>query len=96
MINSLFRTYDYFTFGERNAYGMEKLTKEPVGKVKLAITLSSQAVQDNINYKDATYVALTHSSLLDDSCVIKYGEEMLKVLTINPFGRYNQVFLARM
>ena len=96
MINAIMRSYDYFTFGDSNAYGLPQLSAEPVGKVKLAITLSSQSVQDNINYKEAQYVALTHSSLLDDSCVIQYGEEKLKVLYINPFGRYKQVFLARM
>lgn len=95
MINALMRSYDYFTLGEKNAYGVEKLSTNPVGKVKLAISLSSQSVQDNINYENAQYVALTHSSLLDNSCVIQYGEEKLKVLYINPYGRYKQVFLAR-
>lgn len=96
MVNASMRSYDYFTFGELNEYGQPQLSQEPKGKVKLSISLSSQSVQDNINYKDANYVGLTFSSLLDDQCVVQYGDEKLKVLYVNPFGRMNQVFLKRM
>lgn len=96
MVNALMRSYDYFAFGELNEYGQPQLSKEPKGKVKLSISLSSQSIQDNINYKDANYVGLTFSSLLDDQCVIQYGKEKLKVLYVNPFGRMNQIFLKRM
>ena len=94
MFNRDMRQYNYYTYGEPNAYGQPQLSTEPKGQVKLAIYISSQSIQDNINYKGANYVGLTHSSLLDDSCVIDYKGAKLKVLYINPQGRLKQVFLA--
>ena len=100
MINTQFRTYDYFAFGEKNDYGQEVLIKDengnPVvqGTVKMAINISSQGVQDNINYKNAQYVGITMDKTIDDNKVIAYGDEMLKVLYVNPVGRYIQVFLG--
>ena len=61
----------------------------------MAINLTSQSVQDNINYKDANYMGLTHAKV-DDTYIIQYGEERLKVLYVNPFGRLNQVFMKLM
>lgn len=87
------RTYFYYTFGANSGYGQPQLSAEPVGTIKMAITLTTQSIQDNINYKNATYMGLTHS-LLDDSCVIQYEDQKLKVLYVNPQGRLNQVFLA--
>lgn len=95
MINRDMRVYDYYTYGERDSYGQPQLSTEPKGKVKIAINITSQAVQDNINYTNANYIGLTYS-LLDDSCVIQYGDEKLKVLYVNPKGRVKQVFLARL
>ena len=95
MINVDMRLYDYFTFGENNEYGQAQLSKEPQGKIKMAIYISSQSVQDNINYKDCKYIGLTNS-LLDDSYVIQYGDAKLKVMYINPKGRVKQVFLTEL
>jgi hypothetical protein len=95
MITTDMRFYDYFTFGSEDEYGQETLSTEPVGKVKMAINITSQSVQDNINYKNSQYIGLTHAKV-DDTYVIQYGEERLKVLYVNPLGRYNQVFLTRM
>lgn len=92
MINSQMKTYNYFTFGALDEYGQPALSTEPVGQVKMAINISSQAVIDNINYKDATYIGLTLAEA-DDTYVIEYGKERLKVLYVNPIGRYKQVFL---
>lgn len=93
MINSDFRKYDYFTFGEDSGYGTPTLSPQPVGKVKMAIYISSLATQDNILYKDATYVGLTMSADINDSCVIDYEGEKLKVLYVYPKGRYKVVYL---
>ena len=60
----------------------------------MAIYTTSQAIQDNINYKSANYVGLTYA-LLDDSYVIQYGDEKLKVLYVTPQGRMKQVFLVK-
>lgn len=95
MINADMRTYNYFTFGALDSYGQPQLSQEPQGTVKMAINIASQSIQDNINYKDCSYVGLTHS-LLDDTYVIQYGDKKLKVLYVNPKGRLKQVFLAEL
>jgi hypothetical protein len=97
MINVDMRLYDYFTLGEPNAYGQPQLPKEdaePVGKIKMAIYTSSQSIQENINYKDCSYIGLT-TALLDDKYIIQYGNERLKVLYVNPKGRFKQAFLQK-
>lgn len=97
MINLDMRTYNYFTLGEKNAYGQQTLPAAdavPAGTIKMAIYISSQSVQDNINYQNCNYIGLT-TAQLDDSYVIEYGTERLKVLYIQPKGRLKQVFLIK-
>lgn len=96
MINSNMRFYDYFTIGANNGYGQPQMPSadaEPVGSIKMAITTSNQSVQDNINYKDAQYVGLTRDNDVNDTYIIQYGKERLKVLYVNPEGRMKQVFM---
>lgn len=95
MINANMRTYDYFTLGAINSYGQSVIPTEPVGKIKMMINISSQAVQDNILYENCTYVGLTHAPI-DDTYIIDYGGKRLKVLYVNPNGRYTQVFMTGM
>jgi len=92
MINADMRFYDYFTLGEANAYGQPQMSDKPKGKVKMCINSISTSITDNIRFKDASYIGLT-LSLLDDTYIIQYGEEKLKVLYVVPKGRYKQVFL---
>lgn len=96
MISTDMRLYDFYTFGEDNSYGMPQLSTEPKGQIKMAINISSQSIQDNILYKDCSYIGLTQDANVNDTYVIKYGEGRLKVLYINPLGRYKQVFLKEM
>ena len=95
MITTDMRTYSYFTLGDDNGYGQPVISQEPKGTIKMAINISSQSVQDNINYQDCNYVGLTMNKSVNDTFVIQYGEEKLKVLYINPRGRYTQVYLKR-
>lgn len=95
MINTDFRTYDYYTFGEPNNYGQPMLSEKPEGTIKMAIYLSTQTTQDSILYQDAQYVGLTRDAI-SDNYVVKYGDEMLKVLYVNPRGRCKQAFMSRM
>lgn len=97
MINAAFRRYNYFTIGTKDEYGQEIVPGKdatPVGTVKMAINLTSQSIQDNINYTGAQYVGLTHAKV-DDTYIIQYGEERLKVLYVSTFGRLNQVYMAK-
>ena len=94
MINADMRLYDYFTLGEADEYGQPQLSDKAQGKIKMAINITSQTIQDNINYKDATYVGLTHDNV-DDTFVIQYNDQLLKVLYVNPRGRFTQVFMAK-
>lgn len=93
MINSNMRFYDFFTIGLDNGYGQKDISSEPVGKIKMSINISSQATVDNILYKDATYIGLTQAEV-NDAFVIQYGEDRLKVLYVNPKGRYKQVYMS--
>ena len=95
MINTDMKIYDYFTLGENDGYGQPTLSKEPQGQIKMAINISSQSVQDNINYQDCNYVGLTMANPTD-SYVIQYGTEKLKVLYVNPRGRYKTVYLKQL
>lgn len=92
MINADMRVYDFYTYLDDDGYGQPQLSKEVNGQIKMAINITTQSTQDNINYKDSQYIGLTHSSI-DDSYVIQYGEEKLKVLYVNPKGRLKQVFM---
>lgn len=95
MINADIREYSYFTYGENNAYGQPILSAQPQGTVKMAIYLNTQAVQEsNIKYKDCDYIGMTHDANVDDTYVIEYGKERLKVSYVNP-GRFKQVLLVR-
>lgn len=98
MITRDMRNYDYFTLGGVDAYGqphIPSINDIPVGQIKMAINISSQSVQDNINYKDCNYIGLTQAEV-DDTYVIKYGNELLKVLYVNTKGRLKQVFLSEL
>lgn len=98
MINTAMREYDYYLIGDNDAYGQAQLPAKdavPAGTVKMTVYISSQSIQDNINYKDCQYIGLTHSAI-DDKYVIQYGEERLKVLYVNQQGRMKQVFMSKL
>lgn len=92
MINTNMRLYTYSTLGENDAYGQPQ-TNPSTGEIKMSINLVSQNIGDNIKYKDATYIGLTLANV-DDTYIINYGEEKLKVLYVNPLGRYKQVYMS--
>jgi hypothetical protein len=89
------KLYDYFLYEDNDAYGQPKLSKDVKGQVKMAIGVASQTVQDSVAYSGTQYTALTNAAV-SDKMVIRYGVENLKVLYVNPLGRYKQVYLARM
>lgn len=100
MINAQMRDYSYYRYNsDPDIYGQKTLIiddkGEPVvqGTVKVAINNTSTAIQQNINYKEATYLGLTLNKDIDETFVIQYGDERLKVLYVNPQGRYRQVFM---
>lgn len=95
MINTEMALYPFYTIGELNNYGQVKLPANdatPSGFIKMAIYTTSQSIQDNIKYKDAAYIGLTQANV-DDTYIIQYEKERLKVLYVQPKGRYKQVFM---
>lgn len=94
MISAQMRKYNYYTFGENNSYGQPALS-EVIGTIKIAINFVTETINENSLYSGAQYTGLTLDAI-DATYVIQYGNEKLKVLYINPMGRYKQVFLARM
>lgn len=95
MINNRMRYYKYFKYQDNNEYGQMTLSDTPSGEVKIAVFVTSETIQQNINYKDASYIGLTKSSVLDDKSVVLYGDIKLKVLYVIPDGRYKQVFFQQ-
>lgn len=93
MINADMRSYNYYLYGAADGYGQPTLSAEPQGTIKIAIYATSQSTQDNINYKSAQYVGITHDAVTD-KFVIDYKGQRLKVLYMQPSGRFNQVFLG--
>lgn len=96
MIASSMRQYDYYIYTQ-NEYGQTVISADakPAGTVKMAIFPTGQSTQDNILYKNATYIGLTHNSEVDDTYQINFNGERLKVLYVSPQGRFRQVFLAK-
>lgn len=92
MVNANMRSYNYSTIGTKDAYGQQRINDEVVGSIKMSINLTSQSVQDNINYEQAQYMGLTYAPV-DSTYIIHYGEERLKVLYVNALGRMKQVFM---
>ena len=94
MINADMKLYSYHTLCAMDAYGQPQLS-ENQGTIKMAINITSQNTVDNVLYQDASYIGLTRADV-DDTYIIQYGEERLKVLYVNPKGRLKQVFLKAM
>ena len=95
MINRNMRNYDYFTFGEVDSYGQQKLSNKAQGSVKMAIYTTGQSVQDNILYNNAQYIGLTYNKDINDKYVIEYNDIKLKVLYVSAQGRLNSVFMSK-
>lgn len=96
MIYSDMRNYDYYLYTGNDGYGQPQITEGVQGAVKMAIYTTSQSLQQNILYKNCSYVGLTNDAEIDDKYVILYEGQRLKVLYVLPRGRYYQVFLSRM
>lgn len=98
MIINNMRLYDYWLITVNEDYGQEVMpdaAAEPIGQVKLSIYPTSTGTQDNILYANCSYVGLTFDAEIDDKYIIQYGKERLKVMYIQPTGRYKQAFLKR-
>ena len=89
------KLYNFSTLGAVDAYG-QPTEGEIQGTVKLAIYTTSQATQDNVNYQNANYIGLTTASGITDKYIIHNGDKKLKVLYVNPVGRFKQLFMVNM
>jgi hypothetical protein len=62
----------------------------------MAINFANESIQENALYSGASYVGLTLNKNVESSYIIHYSDtEKLKVTYVNKFGKYTQVFLAR-
>lgn len=94
MINADMRNYDYYTIDNKDDYGQPQQSTEVKGSIRIAIFTASQGVTSDIRYKNVNYIGLTTDANINDTYVIQYGAEQLKVLYIQPKGRFKQVFLV--
>jgi len=95
MISANMRNYNFRTYATTDDYGQPLISEDIKGSVKMAIYITSQSIQDNINYEDCAYIGLTTDDGINSTYIIEKDKERLKVLYVNPQGRYKQVFLAR-
>lgn len=95
MISANMRNYNYYTYATTDKYGQPILSGEIQGQLKMAVYITSQSIQDNILFEDCAYIGLTTDGEVNSTYVIEYEKERLKVLYVNPQGRYKQVFMAR-
>lgn len=95
MINPDMRTYTYYLLEEKDAYGQPQMSEEEKGQIKMAIYSSSKSAADNVMYENASYIGFTHANI-DDSFIIEYGKEKLKVLYVIDAKWVKEVFLAKM
>lgn len=94
MINSRMSNYEYYLLGVDNGYGQITITPDVQGTVNISIATLTKAVTEDLRYSNASYLGLTHDKNINDTYVIKYGNELLKVQYVIPDGRYTQVFLG--
>ena len=94
MINTDMKYHTYYRYGEPDAYGQKQLSATPQGAVKMNINVSTQQIKDNIKYREATFIGLTHDRQIDDTYVVEYEGARLKVLYVNPKGKLRQVFMV--
>ena len=97
MISNRIRSYDYYTYGDNNEYGQPKLSETAQGTIKMAISVMTKFVQDNVQYSNTNYIGLTLEDI-NDKYVIQYEDKKLKVLYViyTAVGRYKQVFMSEM
>jgi hypothetical protein len=101
MINSDMRNYNYYLLGTENSYGQAALIKdengEPIiqGQIQMSINPITQSILDTVRYSEFTYLGLTHDKNINDTYVIEYGSEKLKVKYINNKSRFTQVFMGK-
>ena len=94
MFNRQMKRYNSYKFTTViDDYGQQTLTENPE-VIKMAINIYAQANEDSILYKNVKYIGLTTNKNINDSYVVDYHGEKLKVLFVNPLGRFNQVFMG--
>lgn len=93
MISRDMQVYNYYTLGDSSGYGQPTISQEAQGTIKISINTISTAIEDSAKYKSAQYIGLTKEPVTD-KYVIAFGNEKLKVLYVNPKGRYKQVFMV--
>jgi hypothetical protein len=97
MIAANMRSYSYSCLDVEDIDDYGQPTEASAeGTIKMAIYLTNQNIDTaNSLYSDAQYVGLTLNSAIDDTYIINYGDEKLKVLYTTPSGKYFQVFMSR-
>lgn len=95
MINTKMKQYTYKKITEiLDDYGQPTIEKIE-GTIKIAINFTNETVDNNSLYSGAQYIGLTLNKNIDDTYIIDYEGESLKVLYVNKEGKYRQVFMAR-
>ncbi len=95
MINIELKSYNFYTLGDIDTYGQPQVSATPTGSIVMAIFPITHSIGDNVIYSNATYMGLTRE-LIDDKYIVDYRGERLKVLYVQPMGRFKQIYMAKM
>ena len=99
MIRNGYRQYQYWKVETNSEYAQEIIPPAdaaPLGTVKMAIFPTSTGTQDNILYANCAYVGFTFDTEMNDTYIIKYGKERLKVMYIQQKGNgTRQAYMKR-
>lgn len=80
-----------FEYMVRDDYG-QMVSSGIEGNIEITIYSYSQKNTNDIRYSNATYIGLTKADVADN-IIIHYYDKKLKVLFVDNFGRWNQVYL---
>lgn len=91
-INYNTKDYGYALLGQIDEYGEQIIPVEPVGTIRMSISLVNQQTTDNILYSSASFIGLTRY-IITDKYIIFDGDRRYKVLYVNDYGKYNQAYM---
>jgi hypothetical protein len=96
MINTKMREYKYYKYDGEDEYGQAKLSEKPMGKVKIAIYKVSEQLDGSIKFSKGLFQGITMDKNIDDTYILKYGKDKLKVTSIMPSDSYYRLaYLTR-
>lgn len=88
----IMKQYNYRTCEVFDEYGDAVISNDVKGTIKMCINVISQ---NNELFDGSTFLGLTQAEV-NNTYVIEYEDLKLRVLYVQPKGRYKQVYMGRL